>query len=254
MLPLNFDHPVLDAEGNIHNLTGYIEKHGGGEPEPISDSMIEFTSDDTIQNPTERVSMPLFQGHNALKDLMRWVSKAFQNIRYILKYMDDISDDLDTTVEKVDDINAAIVKEWTDITVALKGEYYWHNNLIWKALTNTANTPAEGSEWHNIKVMDEVSELNSNLSLIGESTIVCNYTSAVSTQDISIDLSKYRLIAVYAVGNDINNGTMCSINAFKTKKNILSFLNSSSAKVVYKNDNTITISSSGVGIMVEVLK
>lgn len=166
MQALNFDTPVIDELGKVHPLKEYAGGGGGGD---ISDAIPVFTSDDTIQNPTEKVSMPLFQSGNALKDLLRWISKGFQNIRYLLKFTEDISTDLNTTIEKVDDINTNLVKEWTEISVARAGEYYWYNNLIWKALVDTANTPAEGSEWHNVKVMDEMSKLNSNINVINQS-------------------------------------------------------------------------------------
>ena len=202
MRPLNYNTPVLDEEGDIHDLIDYIEENGGGSGGDISDAIPSFTSDDNIQNPSSKISMPLFKSGNAMKDLLRWISKAFQNIRYLLKTTETISDDLNTTIEIVNDIEGMISDEYDPnrATPYEVGDFCIYDNILKKCILSTSGV-FNPICWENTKIDNEISELNTkrNWKRLG----VYNTNNAINLSNIWDKLTEINICVVCGVSSNV---------------------------------------------------
>lgn len=77
------------------------------------------------------------------------------------------------------DANMSMTSDtWTQRTYT-PGEYAISDNKMWKCLANTTTKPVEGTDWHQVNIMSEVTTLNSNLQPV-------NFKDSISLSNIEI--------------------------------------------------------------------
>lgn len=78
---------------------------------------------------------------------------------------------VESVLEELDTENTELQNMLSDAWISGKtykvGSYAIHNNKLWKCLVQNSVEPTEGSNWTQVRVSDEISQLNSNLAQLG---------------------------------------------------------------------------------------
>ena len=116
------------------------------------------------------------------------------------------------------------------------GDVYMVNGKILSGLPNHAKDiifDNDGTPLSSTNTEDAIKEVDSNLSQVGDCTLLAEVSTTTSSVLLNDSLTNYRMIALYLqVGTNLINGVPISVSLFKTSKSLQSdfYVNSNNTR------------------------
>lgn len=205
-----------------------------GEKTPVDDNLTSESTTNALSARQGKILDDLIKEQNTslskdIKDLGDAIESEISDIN---ENIDSINENIDSIEEEITNV---VSDEWVQRTYQ-KGEYAISDNKLWKCLVANNVEPSEGSNWTQVKVGNEISQINSNLS---DAIIV---KTGRWNADIPAGQSNYVLISNSGFFNDIDGYTLVSINICSENLNqILIGATSKDMRVIHQSTGNYDI-------------